>query len=273
MNFQRCYELLGMQPGCTWDELQSSYRRLVQKWHPDRYEQHPEQQQIAALRMQEFNEAFSILSEFRRQYGYLPIQMPAETPPPRAETPTEPRPEPQTEHRPQNRVHKPAHDIPDSPAWQTPGPMSAKPRKPKGFNPWILLTALLFGGYYLFAEFIQEGLLPSSGTALPTSTAPADPARTDIPEAGPVAPQKLSKPPAKPKNTFTYGDPPGRVYEIQGVPTRTSGDLWFYGESEVYFDKGKVVSWYNSPTDPLKVLGTPESPPPAPEDKPKPDTP
>jgi hypothetical protein len=52
---------------------------------------------------------------------------------------------------------------------------------------------------------------------------------------------------------FTYGDTPGKVFEVQGVPTRTVGDIWFYGKSEVHFNKGTVVSWYNSPTHPLKA--------------------
>lgn len=52
---------------------------------------------------------------------------------------------------------------------------------------------------------------------------------------------------------FTYGDSPGKVFEVQGIPTRTVGDIWFYGNSEVHFNKGVVVSWYNSPAHPLKV--------------------
>lgn len=262
MNFQHCYELLGLEPGCTWEELQSTYRRQVQKWHPDRYEQHPEQQHIAAHRMLELNEAFSVLAEFRRQYGYLPVQLPDATTTIQGETPAESPPE--------QRPRKPKYDIPDSPAWHVSDPVSARSRKTKGFSPWILVIALFFGAYYLFADFVQDNLIPLPGSALIPPPIPAEPEPGDasLPEA--AAQKTLVKPTAPLKNIFTYGDPPGRVYEVQGVPTRTSGDLWFYGESEVYFENGRVASWYNSPANPLKVLDSPEAAPPPAEEKTKP---
>jgi hypothetical protein len=43
------------------------------------------------------------------------------------------------------------------------------------------------------------------------------------------------------------------VYTIQGIPTRTEGDIWYYGKSKVYFAKGKVLSWDENIDDPLKT--------------------
>ncbi|MFP5504586.1 MAG: hypothetical protein ACLGH6_00150, partial [Gammaproteobacteria bacterium] len=60
-------------------------------------------------------------------------------------------------------------------------------------------------------------------------------------------------PPPPGKVFFTRGDTPGRVIEVQGIPTRTSGDLWFYGDSEVYFENGVVASWQSAPGYPLRV--------------------
>lgn len=76
MDLLQCYDKLGLKPECGWRELQSGYRRLVQKWHPDRYQQHPEQQHVAAHRMLEINEAYGVLAQYYRQHGELPFEPP-----------------------------------------------------------------------------------------------------------------------------------------------------------------------------------------------------
>lgn len=242
MNFQRCYELIGLPPGCSWEELQSGYRRQVQKWHPDRYEQDPEQRQLASQRMLELNEAYAVLSEFQRQYGYLPAQPPPSepAPPPAAPPPTAgaaPRRARSTVRRP--RAHK-----------------------TYAVSPWLLISAILLGGYFLFVDLIPDDLGPPSGSVLPTPIDQPPPPRDDKNKRdNGTAPQsKAVKNNLEPESTFTYGDLPGWVYEVEGIPTRTSGDLWFYGTSEVLFADGKVVSWYSSPEHPLKVRGNPETP-------------
>lgn len=240
MNFQRCYELIGLVPGCSWEELQTGYRRQVQKWHPDRYEQDPEQQQLAAQRMLELNEAYAVLSEFNRQYGYLPAQpatsevtpVPEETS--RAKTESAPRRARSTVRRPQGR-------------------------KTYAVSPWLLISAILLGVYFLFADLIPDDLGPPSGTALPTRDDQLAPTLGERKVDSGTAPQPtVAKNSVAPESTFTYGDLPGWVYEVEGIPTKTSGDLWFYGTSEVLFADGKVVSWYSSPEHPLKVRGNSE---------------
>ena len=66
----------------------------------------------------------------------------------------------------------------------------------------------------------------------------------------------FEKPPEaeeKVKLYFTYGDTPGKVYEVQGVPSKINGDIWYYGKSEVHFSKGRVSFWTVIPPDELKV--------------------
>lgn len=74
MDLLQCYDTLGLRPECGWRELQSGYRRLVQKWHPDRYQQHPDQQHVAAHRMLEINEAYGVLAQYYREHGELPFE-------------------------------------------------------------------------------------------------------------------------------------------------------------------------------------------------------
>jgi hypothetical protein len=89
------------------------------------------------------------------------------------------------------------------------------------------------------AQIDQRALIGDTVTELPTAAAPK-----------PVAPPATA--------FFSYGDPPGRVYEVQGVPTRTEGNLWLYGASEVYFENGVVSSWHSDPSHPLRVKDKPE---------------
>lgn len=246
MNFQRCYELIGLAPGCSWEELQTGYRRQVQKWHPDRYEQDQEQQQLASQRMLELNEAYAVLSEFQRQYGYLPAQPPtgeAAPPPETSRATAEAAPRRARSSVRRIRVHK-----------------------TYAVSPWLLISAILLGGYFLFADLIPDDLGPPSGSVLPTLDDPPPPTRSDKNKldrdtaAQSAAQSKDAENSLEPESTFTYGDLPGWVYEVEGIPTRTSGDLWFYGTSEVLFADGKVVSWYSSPEHPLKVRGNSETP-------------
>lgn len=240
MDFRRSYELLGLQPGNTWDDLQVAYRRQVQKWHPDRFEQQPELKPEAAHRMQALNEAFGLLEQYYREQGRLPLEPPRHT----ARATPQPRPPPQ---------HKAT----------APPPQSRRRRREPStvprMGPWIIVAALLgFGVYYLLdwvmSSYHQTINVDRSRIQLPADL-PVEPAQ---PPAGWSKSAASRKPPMV---TFGYGDPPGRVLEVQGIPTRTSGDLWFYGDSEVYFEKGRVVSWRSSPTTPLNVAGASKAKP------------
>jgi hypothetical protein len=53
--------------------------------------------------------------------------------------------------------------------------------------------------------------------------------------------------------TFTIGSSEETVLRCQGRPSRISGGAWFYGDSEVHFVAGRVISWRNSSKNPLKV--------------------
>lgn len=61
-------------------------------------------------------------------------------------------------------------------------------------------------------------------------------------------------PSREPENDyFTVGSTKDEVLGVQGTPTKLTETRWGYGYSYVDFEKGKVVRWYNSERDPLKV--------------------
>ena len=60
------YEVLGISPGATAEEIKSAYRRLVKQYHPDHYKNHP-LEDLAKEKMQEINEAYDLLTNPSRQ--------------------------------------------------------------------------------------------------------------------------------------------------------------------------------------------------------------
>ena len=54
------YEVLGLKPGATEEEIKAAYRELVKKYHPDRYQDNP-LNDLAEEKMREINEAYETL--------------------------------------------------------------------------------------------------------------------------------------------------------------------------------------------------------------------
>ncbi|MEA4887952.1 MAG: DnaJ domain-containing protein [Clostridiaceae bacterium] len=55
------YEVLGVTPGASADEIKKAYRNLVKQYHPDNYKNHP-LENLAKEKMQEINEAYDQLT-------------------------------------------------------------------------------------------------------------------------------------------------------------------------------------------------------------------
>ena len=64
------YELLGVSPDCTIDELRAAYRRLARERHPDLAQADGRTLDPAAGTMAEVNEAWRILSDERLRRRY-----------------------------------------------------------------------------------------------------------------------------------------------------------------------------------------------------------
>lgn len=66
------YDILGVTPGATDEEVKAAYRALAKKYHPDNYAGNP-LQEFAAEKMKEINAAFDQIMNERRggsQSGY-----------------------------------------------------------------------------------------------------------------------------------------------------------------------------------------------------------
>ena len=62
------YEILGVQPTATDDEVKAAYRAQARKYHPDNYADNP-LSELAEEKMQEINEAYDAIVRMRRGQG------------------------------------------------------------------------------------------------------------------------------------------------------------------------------------------------------------
>lgn len=71
LSYQKCYEILALPNHAQWDQASTSFRQLVHKWHPDRYEgDDPEE---ATQRYVEITKAHKKLRDFHKENGVMPF--------------------------------------------------------------------------------------------------------------------------------------------------------------------------------------------------------
>jgi len=75
--FEHDYQILELDRDATWHDVRESYRRLVNRWHPDRYASRPREKQHAQTRFIEVTKAYNNLRAFYRKHQRLPLQNPA----------------------------------------------------------------------------------------------------------------------------------------------------------------------------------------------------
>lgn len=274
-DYKNALKLLGVRSSASQKELQIAYRKCANLWHPDRFQQSSKEQRAASeRRMRDINKAYELLLKYHSQHGHLPgYEAPVQ-----AEQDIVHR----RENDPVNRTEHEAFKKDTAHADKN----TVRPRKSASKSKLSAVILILVVGYYIFYMPIsdnQESVptdtnnqstqqLPGSNKDIASndqnSVADTQQGTTDSEsvdtqqylfshkeksafdrsafETKPEADKIL-------ESFFTYGDPPGKVYEVQGVPSKIDGDIWYYGKSEVHFSKGRVTLWLVIPPDELKV--------------------
>src|SRR5436305_60770 len=69
LTIERCYVILGVQPGAAPDEVKRAYRDLVREWHPDKLQHDSRKQKMAEERLKEINIAYDRLQSYTETGG------------------------------------------------------------------------------------------------------------------------------------------------------------------------------------------------------------
>ncbi len=62
------YEVLGLKPGASQEEIKAAYKKLIKQYHPDQYGDNP-LRNLAEEKMREINAAYDQLTKnYRKQF-------------------------------------------------------------------------------------------------------------------------------------------------------------------------------------------------------------
>jgi len=223
------YAILGVTSETDWKTLRARYKRLIGQWHPDRFSADPTDREIAEERSKQITIAYQALDRYRRDHGELPPAAPAE---PAGDEKTSTRDADARFDRASFTAHAKA-------ASTDAGAAELAKRKPRrGHRAGIALAAVI-GVVYFGYHFIE-------------AWAPGDAIEhVDEPDVAPQPPPVAENP--RESDSISNGSTFGEVYTIQGVPTLTQGDTWYYGKSKIHFSQGRVISWDEHLDNPLRI--------------------
>lgn len=264
-------------PGCTQQDVKTTYHRLAGKWHPDRLIGHPtgKGKKESEEKIKEINHAYWSLSTYYRNHGRLPLEPLSST----------------------------AEKVSDAAIEQHLYYASANEKSPQNLFFFVRLIigaslglGLAFAVWYGYTESEKDVLLPPqyslddsplrkkeyfsvdsklgdvyTAQGIPTksengiwhygksrvyfengvvthwvedSDNPLMLSRTEESDKGSPPPEK---------RFFSVGSTKQEVRAIQGAPLRETDTLWEYRVSRIYFKNDRVTSWYSSPLDPLRA--------------------
>ena len=219
------YALLGLQPGCSMETLERSWRLAVSELHPDRAHDSPDVE-ARNRRLHELTGAYRRLRQFGREHGRLPGGMlrPAESAAAAAVATAQPS--------------GGEADARFESAVGVATPSQASPSMRRGWQGYVLAAAVAMGVVWAFTPSPDEAASPDHEVAR----------ALDLPAA--LTPSVNA---ASPTRRIRVGSTEAQVERLIGSPMVSAPDVWEYGPSHVRFERGRVVGWYSSPLKPLPV--------------------
>lgn len=282
------YALLGLKPGAGWHELKSAYRAQIRKWHPDRFPSDADARKRAEEHSKAINQAYQELTEFYRQHSALPLdtQTASTTRSFTEATPSTLHNEghPPADASPLRSWYGPAWlrarygtafvaailcawlliklivptEEPSTSHPITPPPtqVAVRESQPRSASEDHFFTYGSSMGDVYAAQGVPTSadhevwhygaskIVFRNGVVIRWEEHPDNPLKTGM---------GTSRSSANPPTVFSKGSTKAEVRSIQGNPIREGDKTWDYSVSRVFFENDRVVDWYDSPIDPLKV--------------------
>lgn len=216
------YARLGLQPGCSLETLERTWRLAVRELHPDRARDDLDGD-TRSHRLHELTSAYRRLRQFSREHGRLPGDMVRMTPAfgPDSETPA------------------------PLPPHAAPGFVFGEERESVRPVRWPRRGVALVAGTLalLLGLSVRED---DTNEVTGVGHSPADAQHA-------ASLNVTTTPPARLAQRIRLGATEAQVERLLGPPLVAVADLWEYGPSHVRFERGRVVGWYSSPLKPLPV--------------------
>lgn len=238
-DFDADFRTLGLELTNDWKKVKSTYQKLVKKWHPDRYTNSSSERERAEEKLKEINQAYSKLSDFHKKHGRLPFRKKQKVP--RPPTKTDDFTAPQSSKQEQT---SPANEANTEKVWAREYQPVTK-KQPAKSRKILFFTIILVS---IFIYWFEDDSNPVSENGAITNNSEIQPEQAfSESENSSIDPKPTTD------KYFTYGSTLGEVLYVQGVPTKTAEDIWYYGKSEVRFKNGRVVTWKTDLDTPLKA--------------------
>lgn len=223
LDFSQLYSLLGLEPGCSLEELKHAYRKRVAELHPDRHspKSRDDERNIQLARLIPL---YKDAIHFHELHGRLPGSTNVETSAVR-QGPAASRGKAALLAFSRRRGVAPETSSIPASHW------------------WLLLGLACLIGYLVFSAFFGKGSAQASSANAGTRPPAMHAGRTGHEDHAYVL----------------AGMDADAVLSIQGPPSRVSDDVWEYGPSWLRFEDGRLVEWHSSPLYRLRTR-TPRSP-------------
>ena len=251
-DFDECYLNLGLEPGCPWEEVRLTYKKLTQINHPDRFEEGSKEQSQALVKFKLINESFRALSDLFQENGDL-REVGVELPP---------VPGFISEKDLQGVTANTSHSFKSD---TTTHYLEAKSKRMGGSSRRtignLMLAATVIGVFWFALHKSNEPVVINSEDLeriekirLEAEFEAASGKEKDKSLLEEILGVEQDHNAYSKRITFTYGSPMTTVLSAQGAPSLTQGEVWIYGDSRIVFDdKGKVTDWNSHPNNPLNT--------------------
>ncbi len=235
-DYIRCYRELDLTTESEWEQARRQFKRLSQKWHPDRHQCNLDARAHAETKQRAINQAMRAIAEYHKMHGCMPLR-------------------PRTRFKPRQLNVNASGNIPEEELPETDSVLQKK-RAYSGIWLWFMLMVLAVPAICVLlpeaVELSVVGQISNSYTQAGSDiTVERDSSQIVLPGAS-DARTPLSATSAS-TETIHIGSSPDDVIRIQGEPLFRNGPRWDYGPSYIEFRYNRVSGWHNSPMRPLRV--------------------